>query len=99
MKKKKQTLPLAASVSKRAPPMRMANRPFAEISRGPVPEANTEVGSMSFEGFILQRSRSESQLICPSSVWWTNLIWTGHPERSPIREPIDLPTFSSLTMR
>jgi hypothetical protein len=51
-KKKKQTPSLAAFVPRRAPPMRTVNRSFAEISRGPVPEANTKEGLVSFEGFI-----------------------------------------------
>jgi hypothetical protein len=52
-KKKKQTPPMVASVSRRAPLMRAEKCPIEEISRGPVPEANTEEGSVSFEGLLL----------------------------------------------
>jgi hypothetical protein len=66
LKKKKQTPPLATSVPRRAPPMRMAKCPIEEISQGLVPEVNTEEGSMSFEWFILECSLTREPIVLPT---------------------------------
>jgi hypothetical protein len=65
-KKKKQTPRLAASVPRRAPFMKAAKCPFAEISRGPMPEANTEEGLVSFEGFIPECSPIRDPIVLPA---------------------------------